>query len=71
MTAIPAEPQIVDEPENPLVRAPLVEGGRTFAEVTNLVAAPAEGALLGLAMYGLVVLWEMYAMRNRSRAEAA
>ena len=44
MTAIPAEPQIVDEPENPLVRAPLVEGGRTFAEVTNLVAAPAEGA---------------------------
>ena len=44
MTAIPAEPQIVDEPENPLVRAPLVEGGRTFADVTNMVAAPAEGA---------------------------
>ena len=43
MTAIPAEPQIVDEPENPLVRAPLVEGGRSFADVTNLVAAPAEG----------------------------
>ena len=44
MTAIPAEPQIVDEPENPLVRAPLVEGGRTFADATNMVAAPAEGA---------------------------
>ena len=43
MTAIPAEPQIVDEPENPLVRAPLVEGGRSFADVTKLVAAPAEG----------------------------
>jgi len=43
MTAIPAEPQIVDEPENPLVRAPLVEGGRNFADVTNIVAAPAEG----------------------------
>ncbi len=38
MTAI----TIIDEPENPLRRAPLVEHGRTFSEITDLVAAPAE-----------------------------
>ena len=43
MTAIPVDPNIVDEPENPLVRAPLVEGGHDFAAVTNIIAAPAEG----------------------------
>ena len=42
MTAIPVE-NIVDEPENPLVRAPLVEGDNDFASVTNIIAAPAEG----------------------------
>ena len=43
MTAIPVDPNIVDEPENPLVRAPLVEGGHDFTAVTNIIAAPAEG----------------------------
>ena len=43
MTAIPVDPTIVDEPENPLVRAPLVEGDNDFASVTNIIAAPAEG----------------------------
>lgn len=43
MTAIPVDPNIVDEPENPLVRAPLVEGGHDFSAVTNIIAAPAEG----------------------------
>ncbi|MFO1054187.1 MAG: NrfD/PsrC family molybdoenzyme membrane anchor subunit [Planctomycetota bacterium] len=33
---------VIDEHENPLVRAPLVEGGRTFSDVTDLVARPAE-----------------------------
>ena len=33
---------VIDERENPLVRAPLVEGGKTFAEITDLVARPAE-----------------------------
>ncbi|MBK8980569.1 MAG: polysulfide reductase NrfD [Planctomycetes bacterium] len=33
---------VIDEAENPLHRAPLVENGRTFAEVTDLVARPAE-----------------------------
>ncbi|MCC6782486.1 MAG: polysulfide reductase NrfD [Planctomycetes bacterium] len=33
---------VIDEPENPLVRAPLVEGGKTFADVTDIVARPAE-----------------------------
>jgi len=33
---------VIDEPENPLVRAPLVEGNKTFADVTDLVARPAE-----------------------------
>ena len=43
MTAIPVDPNIVDEAENPLVRAPLVENGHDFAQVTNIIAAPAEG----------------------------
>ena len=43
MTAIPVDPTIVDEPEHPLVRAPLVEGDNDFASVTNTIAAPAEG----------------------------
>ena len=38
MTAIP----VVDEPENPLVRAPLVEGKNDFASVTNIIAGVAE-----------------------------
>ena len=33
---------VIDEPENPLVRAPLVEGGKTFADITDLVSRPAE-----------------------------
>ena len=43
MTAIPLQPKVVDEPENPLVRAPLVEGDNDFASVTKTVAAAAEG----------------------------
>ena len=43
MTAIPVDPNIVDEAENPLVRALLVENGHDFAQVTNIIAAPAEG----------------------------
>jgi len=43
MTAIPVDPNIVDEAENPLVRAPLVENGHDFAQITNIIAAPAEG----------------------------
>jgi Ni/Fe-hydrogenase subunit HybB-like protein len=38
MTAI----TVVDEPENPLRRAPLVEGKNDFASVTNLIAGVAE-----------------------------
>ena len=38
MTAIP----VVDEPENPLVRAPLVEGKNDFTSVTNIIARVAE-----------------------------
>jgi len=38
MTAIP----VVDEPENPLVRAPLVEGKNDFTSVTNIIAGVAE-----------------------------
>ncbi|MCC7397434.1 MAG: polysulfide reductase NrfD, partial [Planctomycetes bacterium] len=38
MTAI----TVVDEPENPLVRAPLVEGKNDFASVTNIIARVAE-----------------------------
>ena len=38
MTTIP----VIDEPENPLFRAPLVEGGKTFSQVTDIVAAPSE-----------------------------
>ncbi|MCA8943811.1 MAG: polysulfide reductase NrfD [Planctomycetes bacterium] len=33
---------VVDEPENPLERAPLVEGGHDFTAVTNIVAKVAE-----------------------------
>ncbi|MFY9341487.1 MAG: NrfD/PsrC family molybdoenzyme membrane anchor subunit [Planctomycetota bacterium] len=33
---------VVDEPENPLVRAPLVEGKNDFASVTDLIAGVAE-----------------------------
>ena len=33
---------VIDQPENPLHRAPLVENGLSFSEVTDLVAAPAE-----------------------------
>jgi molybdopterin-containing oxidoreductase family membrane subunit len=38
MTAI----TVVDEPENPLRRAPLVEGGKDFAAVTDIIARVAE-----------------------------
>ena len=38
MTAI----TVVDEPENPLRRAPLVEGKNNFASVTNIIASVAE-----------------------------
>jgi len=38
MTAI----LVVDEPENPLRRAPLVEGKNDFASVTNIIAGVAE-----------------------------
>ena len=34
---------VVDEPENPLRRAPLVEGDHDFASVTESVARVAEG----------------------------
>ena len=34
---------VIDEPENPLVRAPLVEGPNDFASVTDQVARVAEG----------------------------
>ena len=34
---------VIDEPENPLVRAPLVEGKNDFASVTDQVARVAEG----------------------------
>src|SRR5688572_23980415 len=46
MTAIPVEPHpgrhVVDEPENPLVRAPLVEGNNDFTSVTATIAGVAE-----------------------------
>ena len=34
--------QVIDEPENPLQRAALVENGHDFADVTNIVAGVAE-----------------------------
>ena len=34
--------QVVNEPENPLERAPLVEGGHDFAGVTDIVSRVAE-----------------------------
>jgi Ni/Fe-hydrogenase subunit HybB-like protein len=48
---------VIDEPENPLKRSPLVEHGRKFDEVTSLVAAVAENKtprgwflLMGIAL---------------------
>ena len=38
---------VVDEPENPLRRAPLVEGAHDFASVTESVAKVAEGKAAG------------------------
>ena len=42
MTTIDPPIAVIDEPENPLKRSPLVEHGRKFDEVTNIVAAVAE-----------------------------
>jgi len=43
MTATRVAPlQVVDEPENPLQRAPLVEGKNDFASVTATIAGVAE-----------------------------
>lgn len=57
---------VIDEPENPLVRAPLVEGGKNFAEVTALVARPAESTtprawFLGLGV-SMAIMLNLFAM---------
>jgi molybdopterin-containing oxidoreductase family membrane subunit len=60
--------QIVDEPENPLRRAPLVEGGHDFAGVTNVVSRVAEAKtprgwylLFGISVAALLNLGAMIA----------
>ncbi|MGA0867714.1 MAG: NrfD/PsrC family molybdoenzyme membrane anchor subunit [Planctomycetota bacterium] len=57
---------VIDEPENPLFRAPLVEGGKNFAEVTALVARPAESTtprawFLGLGV-SIAIMLNLFAM---------
>ncbi|MEO0478156.1 MAG: NrfD/PsrC family molybdoenzyme membrane anchor subunit [Planctomycetota bacterium] len=57
---------IIDEPENPLKRSPLVENGRDFGDVTTLVARPAERTVprswyLGIGV-SVAILMNLFAM---------